>query len=240
MCGSLSNPLLVRPVQAVAPDISSPFSAKSSESTNPTQNNIIGAASILKKLQKVAATQSMCGSLSNPLLVRPVQAVAPDISSPFSAKSSESTNPTQNNIIGAASILKKLQKVAATQSMCGSLSNPLLVRPVQAVAPDISSPFSAKSSESTNPTQNNIIGAASILKKLQKVAATQSMCGSLSNPLLVRPVQAVAPDISSPFSAKSSESTNPTQNNIIGAASILKKLQKEITFIGIVDMLNFK
>ncbi|XP_074556738.1 uncharacterized protein LOC141812626 [Curcuma longa] len=75
----------------------SPFSAKSSESTNPTQNNIIGAgfqnyeASILKKLQKVAATQSMCG----------VQAVSPDISSPFSAKSSESTNPTQNNIIGA-------------------------------------------------------------------------------------------------------------------------------------------
>ncbi|XP_042382043.1 dnaJ homolog subfamily C member 17-like [Zingiber officinale] len=64
------------------------------------------------------------------------------------------------------------------------------------------------------------------------VAATQSVCGSLSNPLLVLPVQAVAPDISSPFSAKSSESTNSTPNNIIGAgfqdyeASILKKLQK--------------
>ncbi|XP_064935153.1 uncharacterized protein LOC135587542 [Musa acuminata AAA Group] len=64
------------------------------------------------------------------------------------------------------------------------------------------------------------------------VAATHSMCGSLSNPLLVLPVQAVASDISSSFPTKSAEPVNPKLSNIIGAgfqdyeASIMKKLQK--------------
>lgn len=59
MCGSLSNPLLVLPVQAVASDISSSFPTKSAEPVNPKLSNIIGAgfqdyeASIMKKLQKV-------------------------------------------------------------------------------------------------------------------------------------------------------------------------------------------
>ncbi|RWW78702.1 hypothetical protein BHE74_00013056, partial [Ensete ventricosum] len=65
--------------------------------------------------------------------------------------------------------------VAATHSMCGSLSNPLLVLPVQAAASDISSSFPTKSAEPVNPKLSNIIGAgfqdyeASIMKKLQKV-----------------------------------------------------------------------
>lgn len=78
-------------------------------------------------------------------------------------------------ILSDGMLTRVLCQVAATQSVCGSLSNPLLVLPVQAMAPDIPSPFCAKSSESMNPIHNNIIGAgfhdyeASILKKLQKV-----------------------------------------------------------------------
>ncbi|WOL09716.1 hypothetical protein Cni_G18469 [Canna indica] len=64
------------------------------------------------------------------------------------------------------------------------------------------------------------------------VAATRSMCGSLSNPLLVLPVQAAACDISGTFSKTTADPINPKLNNIIGAGfqdyetSIMKKLQK--------------
>ncbi|XP_074580672.1 uncharacterized protein LOC141837110 [Curcuma longa] len=69
-----------------------------------------------------------------------------------------------------------------------------------------------------------------------KVVATRSVCGSLSNPLFVLPVQAPAPNTPSPLSVKASEPMNPIHENTIAAgfqdyeASILKKLQKNVDF----------
>lgn len=77
---------------------------------------------------------------------------------------------------GTMLICTLLYQVAATHNMCGSLSNPLLVLPVQAVASDMSSSFPAKSAESINPELKTVIGAgfqdyeASIMRKLQKVS----------------------------------------------------------------------
>ncbi|XP_020261678.1 dnaJ homolog subfamily C member 17, partial [Asparagus officinalis] len=64
------------------------------------------------------------------------------------------------------------------------------------------------------------------------VAATHAMSGSISNPLLVLPLQPANSNISSTFSMSSSEAIDPKLSNIIGAgfqdyeASILKKLEK--------------
>lgn len=72
-------------------------------------------------------------------------------------------------------LIDVLWQVVATRSVCGSLSNPLFVLPVQAPAPNTPSPLSVKASEPMNPMHENTIAAgfqdyeASILKKLQKV-----------------------------------------------------------------------
>ncbi|KAH7690071.1 Molecular chaperone (DnaJ superfamily) domain-containing protein [Dioscorea alata] len=68
----------------------------------------------------------------------------------------------------------KVAAVAATQSMIGDISNPLLVRPLQASS-STSTKFPTRLPKPFDPKLNNIIGAgfqeyeASVLKKLEKV-----------------------------------------------------------------------
>lgn len=65
-------------------------------------------------------------------------------------------------------------QVAATQSMIGDISNPLLVLPLRTPS-STSTAFPAKQAEPSSPKLNNIVGAgfqdyeSSILKKLEMV-----------------------------------------------------------------------